>query len=74
MVTSVMQRGAVQTHGEVTGGSDDAYLRQTRSVNTHSGGRIQTMQTLKQRKRRRRREGGRESKTRRSGDRTDSDE
>lgn len=72
MVTSVMQRGAVQTHGDVTGGSDDAYLRQTRSVNTHSGGRIQTMQTLKQR--RRRREGGRESKTRRSGDRTDSDE
>lgn len=72
MVTSVMQRGAVQTHDEVTGGSDDAYLRQTRSVNTHSGGRIQTMQTLKQR--RRRREGGRESKMRRSGDRTDSDE
>lgn len=68
MVTSVMQRGAVQTHGEVTGGSDDAYLRQTRSVNTHAGGRIQTMQTLKQKG------GERETKTRRSGDRTDSDE
>lgn len=53
----------MQTHSEATAGSDDAYLRQTRSIDRHDSGWIQARQALKKK----RREGGKQ----RRGDESD---